>query len=140
MSNYILKSDEKQKKIVNINVNNSYTFNPKTKVKKFINVKSVTIYDEDKIENIIINKYTLRYNRIMKILEDLFSSDDSTDEDFMMCLNEVEKLKSILYNQYKKFIKNYIFNEFYENLVGIENYLGNYFIQKDVMSGYRGGR
>ncbi|MBE6147902.1 MAG: hypothetical protein E7167_00105 [Firmicutes bacterium] len=123
MSNFILNANDDSRKIIELNLTQGYSFNPKNQVGKFSHIKTVSLYDPSRIENIIINKYTIRYHRLAKIFKDLVESDDTSEADFMICLDEIEKLKSILQIKYQAFLKKEMYDYFLNDLYFLQTVL-----------------
>lgn len=121
MSNYIIKKDALEKKILEIKTSNYYTFSPKGS--SYQKVSSVTIYDSEKINYILQKKLFIKYQRLMKILSDIESEDSSDNSDYMILLGEIAKMKDILEFKYKKFLKKEIYEKFLRNLCSMEEYV-----------------
>lgn len=132
MSKYIVKKENGTRKIVKIEAEKYYTFSPKGNVSKM--VKTVTVYDEEKIKKILIKKLMIKYQRLLNIINDIISSDDSSSSDFMICLDEISKLKDILEYKYKKFLKRELYSAFLEDLNNLSNYVNDY-IEMNVSKG-----
>ena len=128
MSSYLLSVSGK-KDIVKMKITKSYTLNQKTNTYRGIKLKEVTIYDEDKIQDIIIHNYKIKYQRILQIIHDLSSTDNASESDYMICLDEVEKLKAILNFKYQKFLKKEVYEYFLDKLLFFEKILNEKIIE-----------
>ena len=140
MNNYLLTADDQKKEIIKIEVSKSYSFKPKKMTRKYVNAKSITVYDEAALANILTQKYIKRYNRLISIVSSIIESDDTTDSDYMMCLDELEKLKGMLVHKYAKFLKKEIYDKFITDLIYIENFMKEKIIALTYEEQTRSGR
>ena len=140
MNNYLLTADDQKKEIIKIEVSKSYSFKPKKMTRKYVNAKSITVYDEAALANILMQKYIKRYNRLISIVSSIIESDDTTDSDYMMCLDELEKLKGMLVHKYAKFLKKEIYHKFITDLIYIENFMKEKIIALTYEEQTRSGR
>ena len=129
MSDFLLSSVNGKKDIIKMHITKAYTLNPKNEVIKGTKLKQVTIYDENKIQEIVIRNYQKKYQRILKIIGDLTANDDATTGDYMICLDEVQKLKSILAYKYQKFLKKEMYEYFLNRLFFFEKILNDKIIE-----------
>lgn len=121
MSSYILKIKNKKEKIVK-EPSKYYIFYPKKKIKSFI------IYDENIVNIEISKKFLKEYKAII----------DSDNEDGIITLSHIQKLKSTLEYVYKKYLKSSLYEKFLNDLIEYEKYLNskllyNEYVNKDVM-------
>ena len=119
MSNYIIKKEEKEKKIIKVLAQNYYTFTPKSKTKE--SVTYITIYDYDKISKIIVKKLMIKYQKLLNMLSSLNGEDDPSG--FTACLDELDKLYEMLEFKYKKYLKQELYNKFIEDLSNIKEFI-----------------
>lgn len=119
MSDYLVKSDNKEKKIVEIKTSNYYTFSPrKESLKK---ISSVTIYDEDIVNEILIKKIYVKYQKILNLF--LASQDEDDEGGYDIALDEIYRLKDIIEYKYKKLIKKEAYDKFISDLVNLEEHI-----------------
>ena len=121
MSSYILKIKNKKEKIVK-EPGKYYIFYPKKKIKSFI------IYDENIVNIEISKKFLKEYKTII----------DSDNEDGIITLSHIQKLKSTLEYVYKKYLKSSLYEKFLNDLIEYEKYLNskllyNEYVNKDAM-------
>ena len=140
MNNYLLTADDQKKEIIKIEVSKSYSFKPKRMTRKYVNAKSITVYDEAALANILMQKYIKRYNRLISIFSSIIESDDTTDSDYMMCLDELEKLKGMLVHKYAKFLKKEVYDKFITDLIYIDNFMKEKIIAVAYEEQTRSGR
>ncbi|MGN1378881.1 MAG: hypothetical protein ACI4XR_00550 [Bacilli bacterium] len=119
MSNYILKINKSNKIIKNLNQENYYEFNPKNNG----NLKSFIIFDIDALNKIFMKKYLTNYKKLIMFISTL--NDESSASDFMICLDEITKLKDTLNYKYKKYLKKEIYEKFLDDLIKYDKYIQN---------------
>ena len=106
MCSYLLKRDKKIKEIEYMEYDiDGYKFNPKHKDDApYINVKTVTIHNQKMINYLLTRKFEKKFERLSQIiLQFLYQDEDDCDEgDFMILLDEVARLRSVVEIQYKK--------------------------------------
>ena len=120
MSNFILNSNDDERKIIEFKKKECYYFSPKTKKGSFTSLKSVSVYDSKRVQKIIINRYKVKYQRLMKIINNIINSDDTTEGDFMICLDEIKRLQSVLTIKYEKLLSRKAYEYFIEDLYFLE--------------------
>lgn len=121
MSNYIIRTDASEKKILDIKTSSYYTFSPKGSSYK--KISSVTIYDSDRINYILQKKLFVKYQRLLNILSDIENNGTSDGDGYMIILDEAAKLKDILELKYKKLLKKELYEQFLNDICNIEEYI-----------------
>ena len=119
MSSYILKINKNNKKIKEFNSENIYEFNPKNNK----NIKSFIIFDKEVLNKIFMKKYLVSYKKLIMFISSL--NDESSASDFMICLDELTKLKDTLIYKYKKYLKKEIYEKFIDDLTEYDKYIQN---------------
>lgn len=141
MSNFILNSNEDEKVIAQLKITEGYSFSPKKQISQYTKIKKVSLYDEEKIRIIIVRQYSKKYARLAKIIQDLIESDDATESDFMICLDEIEKLKSVLMYKYERLLKTQVYEYFLNDLFFLEKVIRERVIEYKTNSMFSvGGR
>ena len=79
------------------------------------NVK-ITILDDDKIENVIADKFNKKYRSLLYLIMSL-NSDDTTDSDAFLALDKINNLENILKNKYAKFLNPNLLQRYFNMLV-----------------------
>lgn len=106
MCSYLLKREKKVKDIEYMEYDlDGYKFNPKHKENApYINVSTVTIYNQKMINYLLTRKFEKKFERLSQIiLQFLYQDEDDCDEgDFMILLDEIARLRSVVEIQYKK--------------------------------------
>jgi|GEM_PF-4216170 len=138
MNNYIISSSKDTKKIVSINIEDSYSFNLRAGKGKIVNIKQITMYDKDAIANILNKKCSTRIKKLVKLIKDVCDDEDATDDDFTNCIDEISKIRNILYYNYQKYLRKVDYENFMNELMFADNYLkGRYLSAKNVIGGNR---
>jgi len=139
MSSFILNSNGDIKKIVEFKKTKSYTFSPKQKSGTFHSLKTVNVYDEERVNNIIVRKYTRMYQRLSKIVRSIIECDDATEGDVMIALDEISKLQSILIIKYQELLVKETYEYFLNDLYLLEKIMKDKLIDLRSQGMYRMG-
>ena len=129
MSKYIISSQNSNKTIKNISLKDGYSFNPKNKTGKYLSINDLVLYDPEQIQRILMKKFLMRYKKLVTVVTIVTDNDESSDSDYMICLDEVEKMESILINKYQKHLNAKLYAYFLDNLIKTGKYLEMKFIQ-----------
>lgn len=125
MSSYFIKKDKSTGEIIYMEYDlQGYKFNPrKTTDKPYISVKSVTIYKPEMIDHLLARKFQKKFDRLSQIiLRFLYQDDDECDEgDFMIILDEVARLRSVVELEYKKYLKIEEYKDYVHKLTFLDN-------------------
>ncbi len=141
MSNYLVKRDSTTGKIIYMEYDlEGYSFKPKNKSDKpYINVSNVTIYEREMIDNLLARKFQKKFDRLSQIImnflfqEDSDNDSDNDEGDFMILLDEVARLKSIVELKYQKFLSNQEYKDYIHKL----DFLDTQLRQKIAMVSYK---
>lgn len=117
MSNFILISTERGKKISEINFGNSYTLNLKPESKNKLGISAINLYANELITKRINSKAKRKLGRLIKIINATFESAESSEGDFMICLDEITRLEKIMDFEYKKFMKKELYKMYIDELM-----------------------
>lgn len=125
MSSYFIKKDKSTGEIIYMEYDlQGYKFNPrKTTDKPYISVKSVTIYKPEMIDHLLARKFQKKFDRLSQIiLRFLYQDDEECDEgDFMIILDEIARLRSVVELEYKKYLKNEEYKDYIHKLTFLDN-------------------
>lgn len=125
MSSYFIKKDKSTGEIIYMEYDlQGYKFNPrKTTDKPYISVKSVTIYKPEMIDHLLARKFQKKFDRLSQIiLRFLYQNDEECDEgDFMIILDEIARLRSVVELEYKKYLKNEEYKDYIHKLTFLDN-------------------
>lgn len=125
MSSYLIKRDQKTGEIIYMEYDlEGYKFHPKvTNDKPYVSVKSVTIYKPEMIDHLLAKKFEKKFDRLSQIiLKFLYQDDEDCDEgDFMILLDEVARLRSVVEIKYKKFLGIEEYKDYLTKLTFLDN-------------------
>lgn len=137
MSSYLVKKDEYSGKIIYMEYDlEGYNFKPKNKTDRpYITVNNVTIYEPHMIDNLLAKKFQKKFDRLSQIIMNFLFQDGSDDDegDFMILLDEVSRLKSIVELKYQKFLSNQEYKDYIHKL----DFLDAQLRQKIAMVNYK---
>lgn len=117
MNSYILKKNNKDEDILLYQEKVSYSFTPK---KTYKWVKKVTVLDPDMLSGIWENKIIKEYNKLLKIIYSLISSDETDSSDVLVTYTELERLKQYLLSLEEKGLKKEFINKYLKKLYILE--------------------
>ena len=117
MNTYILKKNKKDEDILLFQEKISYSFTPK---KSYKWVKKVTVLDPDMLSSILENKIIKEYNKLLKIIYGLISSDETDSSNVLVTYTEIERLKQYLLSLEIKGLKKEFINKYLKKLYILE--------------------
>ena len=115
---YYLK--RKMKKGFIKNIFNFEGLEIKPKSKRHENIKKVTIIDKKLKNNYSIKQMDKHLKRIYDKIFAFLTSDDDSENGIKICLGEIEKCKSALFNKYKEALQNKKYKEYLAKIALIE--------------------
>ena len=101
-----------------------YKFKPRNDTNQpYVNVKSVTIYKPEMIDHLLSKKFEKKFDKLSQIiLKFLYQEDEDCDDgDFIVLLDEIARLKSVVELQYRKYLKIDEYNEYIAKLTFLDN-------------------
>lgn len=107
---YSLMEDTKEKKVYNINITNSYNFMPKSNVKKedIAGINKVMLVKPSFVEAIAKKNIKKKMDVLLKQIA-IVLNDETDDEGTNYVLGEIDRITSIIINNYKDYLsKEYI--------------------------------
>ena len=127
MSSYLIKKDNYTGEIIYMEYDlEGYKFKPKnTDSKAYIKVNSVTIYKPEMIDHLLTKKFEKKFDRLSQIIMNfLYQDDETSDEgDFMILLDEVARLKSLVELKYQRFLEVEQYKDYIHKLAFLDNQL-----------------
>ena len=118
MNSYILKNDDKEKKVLLYKEQIGYTFSPKKSYKK---VKKITVLDKDMISGILEEKVNKSYSRLLKIIYSMVTAgDETTSGDVLMAYTELDRIRNILLYKYNQYLKKEFVEKYMQKLYALE--------------------
>lgn len=125
MSNYLIKKDKYSASINYMEYDlDGYIFKPKNRnTKSYIKVKQVKIVKNDMISNLLMQKFEKNFQRLGQIIVNFLYQDESeADEgDFIVLLDEVARLKSVVEIKYRKHLGIEKYREYINELHFLDN-------------------
>ena len=124
MAHYLIKnSDNRTILLKQFDLNDSFSFNPKMKENAKVKITEINIIDKKMIDDIVTKKILAQYQKIFKMVYFYTNSDEATDEDAKMCLDQVDYLKSVIENKYQKYLSiekyKYLMDELYSLSIAV---------------------
>jgi len=87
-----------------------------------LGIKEIIILEPNIIDSLILNNFDKRYKKILEYyLTTLQNEDDSTDSNFMIALDEIARLRSILIRKYNLVISKKVEEKMLKKLKILEN-------------------
>ncbi len=118
MNSYILKNDDKEKKVLLYKEQTGYSFSPKKEYKR---VKKITVLDADMVSGILEDKIVKAYNRLLKIVYDLIvAGDETTSGDVLVAYTELDRIRNILLYKYNQYLKKEFVDKYMKKLYILE--------------------
>ena len=118
MNSYILKNDDKEKKVLLYKEQTGYSFSPKKEYKR---VKKITVLDADMVSGILEDKIVKAYNRLLKIIYDLIvAGDETTSGDVLVAYTELDRIRNILLYKYNQYLKKEFVDKYMKKLYILE--------------------
>ena len=97
---YLIKKNKATSQIVYMEYNmNGYEFKPKK-----VEISKIMIINPTLIEKILTIKFNQMFKKLALYVYQLLNSDNNDETAAAYCLGEVERLKSILFHDYQKYI------------------------------------
>ena len=115
---YTLIDDKSKKKIENIEINDGYDFKPKNKIEKddLASISKVVLVEPEFIETIAKKNINKKLNILLKQIA-IVLNDETDDEGADYVLGEIDRLASLVMDNYSKYLtkeyKNLIKNKLY---------------------------
>lgn len=126
MASHSIKKENNNNEIVYIKGElKGYDFNPKDSSNNNLKINQIVIVNPTLTDKILTIKFKQKYKRILIITLSILNGaiEDATTGDIEIVLDEIAKMRDILLNKYKKFLKKEKEKVFLEQLRGLENSL-----------------
>lgn len=137
MTNYILKNNKKNEDILVYQEKISYSFEPKKSIKW---VKEVKVLDPAMISDIWERKIDKEYEKILKLIYELVSSEDTESGDVLEAYTEIERIKEYLLALKEKGLKEEVINKYMKKLYVLKLELKKVHVMELEEEIGRGGR
>lgn len=108
-----------------------YPMKPKIKKRnEFIEIKEIVIINPTLKEKALRVQFNIQYRRILKMIMELFSSDDTTNGDIKIAFSEIERVKRILKDIYHKEVSLKEYTNYLDKINFLEEQLKNKIIEQ----------
>lgn len=126
MASHSIKKENNGNEIVYINGElKGYDFSPKDSSNNNLKINQIVIINPTLTDKVLTIKFKQKYKRILMITLSILNgaNEDTTSGDIEIVLDEIAKMRDILLNKYKKFLKKEKEKVFLEQLRSLENSL-----------------
>ena len=133
---YVIDKNNDDKKLTYYNVNiKGLEVNPINEVPdQQILVGKVLLVDEELQDTFIKKRINKKLDKIMKFMIRILNDDDSTEEDTGMVLDEINRLKGIVLNKYRHYMKDAEYKSLLTKLILIEEEFKKSYNEKMFMT------
>lgn len=126
LKSYVVKKKNKNKKISKFKIKTEgYEFKPNVRKENLIKIDSLTIYNLEMIERLLEKKIEISFRKLTKLVLSEINDEDGNQGGVCIALNELTKLKSVLMNEFKAFIKKMDYDKYMKRLKLYEKELKN---------------
>ncbi len=126
LKSYVVKKKNKNKKISKFKIKTEgYEFKPNVRKENLIKIDSLTIYNLEMIERLLEKKIEISFRKLTKLVLSEINDEDGNQGGVCIALNELTKLKSVLMNEFKAFIKKEDYDKYMKRLKLYEKELKN---------------
>ncbi len=147
---YIIDNNNENTKLVYYNVNmTGLDITPKNEVSGFnIKAKKVILVDSALQDSFIKTRINRKLDKIIKFMLRILNDDETTDDDTGMVLDEINRLKGIIINKYRKYMVESEYKSILTKLILIEeefkksynqkmyeSFLNNNYYEEELSSG-----
>ena len=124
MASYLIKKDEKTNQIIYMEYELvGYEFKPRLHNNSYIKINNVTIIKPSLIEKTLVLKLKKKFANILYKIKIILDSDEASDGDVILCLDELKRLAGILLHKYDKFLKKSVEQEYLRQIMYLEKEL-----------------
>ena len=146
---YVIDKDNDKKRLVYYGVNMiGLNVNPKNEVPGLdIKAKKVIIVDNELTEEYIRKRVNRKIDKIIKFMLRILNDEGTTEDDTGMVLDEINRLKGIIINKYRKYMLDSEYKSTLTKLILIEeefkksynnkmfrNYISNNYYEEELGS------
>ena len=132
---YVIDKEKYSKKLINYNVKvDGLDVNPVNNVEnQTIKVGEITIVDNDLQEAYIKKRINRKTDKIIRFMLRILNDEDTTEDDSGMALDELNRLKGIINNKYKKYLEESDYKSMLTKLILIEEEFKKSYKEKILM-------
>ena len=119
---YVIEHDQEGKRLSSYNVNiEGLEVNPINEVpNQSLKVGSVTLVDEYLRESFIKQRINKKLDKIIKFILRVLNDEETSEDDGALVLDEINRLKGIIINKYRKYMKDSEYKTLLTKLILIE--------------------
>ena len=119
---YVIEKGNDEKKLSYYNVNiDGLEVNPINEVpNQVLKVGSITLVDEYLTESYIKQRINRKLDKIIKFMLRILNDEDTNEDDGSLVLDEINRLKGIILNKYRKYMKDSEYKTLLTKLILIE--------------------
>ncbi len=126
LKSYVVKKKNKNKKISKFKIKmEGYEFKPNIRKENLIKIDSLVVYNFEIIERLLEKKIEISFRKLTKLVLKEVNDDEGDQGGICIALNELTKIKSMLINEYKIFIKKTEYDKYMKRLKLFEKELKN---------------
>lgn len=129
---YYLKRKIKRGKVASLGKIEGLKIKPKSG-KNIVKVKWVTICDKLLSEKYAEKQLNKKIAKLHNVLYKFLMSEDDSETGVKICIGEIEKTKSIIFNKYKEHMKNQKYKDFLAKMVITENEFRNKYLEREYL-------
>lgn len=115
MTSYILKNIEEEQEVLLYQEQVYHSFTPKSK-----KIEKITMLDVDALNKIWQERIATDYDRLIKIIYSLISSDDTTSGDVLIAYTEINRIKEYLLSLESKGLEHDFIDRYLKKLYVLE--------------------
>ncbi len=126
LKSYVVKKKNKNKKISKFKIKTEgYEFKPNIRKNCLIKIDSLTVYNLEMIERLLEKKIEISFRKLTKLVFDEVNDEEGNQGGICIALNELTKMKSMIINEFKAFIKKSDYDKYMKRLKLFEKELKN---------------
>lgn len=101
--------------------------------------KTITFYNEEMIHSVILSKLDKKINNLYKMIMNVIEEGEDDEGDFMLLLDDVDRLKLLAELQFKKFLKIEEYKMYIDRLYYLENTINDKLTMINIYHNYNYG-
>jgi len=136
MENYKFKKLKGKRKLIDSLEEGAYSFKPKNNKNSKIKVSNISLYNEELIHNVMLERFDISFKSLFKLVSDICDDDGSNTStgDIKHALDQCEFLKSKLRDEYKKKIEMEKYYDMWNKISLLEKQLASKLINQRIQN------
>ena len=133
-----MKQEKKKKKIIDGKDNlQGYVMKPHFKKhQNIIELKEIIIYNDDLKKNVCQKRFNLLFRRMTKIVLDVIKSDDTTSGDALIALNEIDRMKKKVIDEFKHNLSKEEIRNMYRKFTLLQKQLQEHIVKLNYLHNF----